>query len=106
MEKVRLAKTISADDEHKHKCSSCTLYNVLFSILFTINVGIGTYFVYYKYLNHWYLKKDFVSKLVPVLKQRFEELINVKSKTNRDQTSNLLFLQRHDQSQKSSTQTC
>ena len=37
-----------------HKCSSCTLYIVLFSILFTINVGIGTYFVY----SHWYLKKD------------------------------------------------
>ena len=39
--------------ENIHKCSSCTLYIVLFSILFTINVGIGTYFVYF----HWYLKK-------------------------------------------------
>ena len=27
---------------------------VLFSILFTINDGIGTYFVYF----NWYLKKD------------------------------------------------
>ena len=97
---------LSCENEHKNKCSSWILCIALFSILFTINVGIGTYFVYYKYLNHWYLKKDFVSKLVPVLKQRFEELINGKSKTNRDQTSNLLFLQRHDQSQKSSTQTC
>ena len=24
---------------------------MLFSIVFTINVGIGTYFVYYKYMN-------------------------------------------------------
>ena len=30
----------------------------------------------------------------------FTELINGKSQTNRDQKSNLLFLQRHDQFQK------
>ena len=34
------------------------------------------------------------------LKQKFNELINGKSQTGRDQKSNLLFLQRHDQSQK------
>ena len=34
-----------------HKCNSWTLYIVLFSILFTIKVGIGTYFAYCKYLN-------------------------------------------------------
>ena len=45
---------IASENEHKNKCSSCILYIVLFSILFTINVGIGTYFVYF----HWYLKKD------------------------------------------------
>ena len=27
------------------------LHIVLFSIFFTINVGIGAYFVYYKYMN-------------------------------------------------------
>ena len=27
------------------------LYIMLFSIIFTINVGIGTYFVYCKYMN-------------------------------------------------------
>ena len=31
-----------------NKCSSCTMYIVLFSIIFTINTGIATYFVYYK----------------------------------------------------------
>ena len=36
----------------KNECSSCMLYMVLFSILFTINAGIGTYFIYF----HWYLK--------------------------------------------------
>ena len=48
------AKIAENENENTHKCNSCTLYIVLFSILFTINVGIGTYFVYF----HWYLKKD------------------------------------------------
>ena len=38
----------------KNECSSCTLYIVLFSTIFTINIGIGTYFVY----SRWYLKND------------------------------------------------
>ena len=40
-----------------------------------------------------------VLSLVPVLKQRFNKLINGRSQTNRDNKSNLLFLQQHDQSQ-------
>ena len=32
----------------------------------------------------------------PALKQKFNELLNGKSQTNRDQKSNLLFLQRHN----------
>ena len=40
--------------ENMHKCNSCILYIALFSILLTINVGIGTYFFY----SHWYLKND------------------------------------------------
>ena len=35
-----------------HRCSSCLPYIVLISIIFTINIGIATYFVYYKYMNH------------------------------------------------------
>ena len=46
-----LKKTL-AEHENKHKCSFCTLYIVLLSIIFTVNVGIDTYFVYYKYMNH------------------------------------------------------
>ena len=66
-EEVKLAKITLSEDKNKHKCGPCTLY-VLFSILFTINVGIGTYFVYF----HWYLKKMFhVLSLVPVRKQQF-----------------------------------
>ena len=36
----------------KYKSNSCILYIVLFSIFFTINIGIATYYVYYKYINH------------------------------------------------------
>ena len=35
------------------------LFIVLFSIIFTINIGISTYFVYYKYMN---LSKKTVAK--------------------------------------------
>ena len=42
---------IASANKHKDKCSCCTLYIVLFSILFTINIAVATYFVYYKYMN-------------------------------------------------------
>ena len=51
VEEVKLTKTTLAKNENKHKCSSCTLYILLFSIIFAVNVGTGTYFVYYKYIN-------------------------------------------------------
>ena len=38
-------------DKNKDKCSSWILHIVLFSIFFTVNVGICAYFVYYKYMN-------------------------------------------------------
>ena len=97
IEETSLVEITSSKNENRHKCSSCTLCIVLFSIFFTVNVGIGSYFLCF----YWYLKKmSFVLSLVPALKQQFNELINGKSQTNRDQKSNLLFLQRHDQSQK------
>ena len=46
-------------DTNEDKCNSCILHIVLFSIFFTINVGIGAYFVYYKYMNR---NKETVSK--------------------------------------------
>ena len=52
VEEVKPAKITLAEDENEHKCSFCALYIVLFSIMFTINVGIGTYFVYCKYMNN------------------------------------------------------
>ena len=49
---MKLAKIILAENENKDKCSPCTLYIVLFSITFLINLGTGISFVYYKYMNH------------------------------------------------------
>ena len=56
VEEVKLAKITSTEDENKHKCSFCALRIILVLILFTINFGIDTYFVYF----HWYLKKDVI----------------------------------------------
>ena len=51
IDKAKLAETNLF--EHKNVCdTSGKLYIVLFSIIFTINIGISTYFVYYKYMNH------------------------------------------------------
>ena len=67
VEEVKVAKIALAEDESKQKRSSCTLYIVLFSITFTVNIGIGSYFLYF----HWYLKKMlFVLSLVPALNLR------------------------------------
>ena len=55
VEEVKLVKITSAKEgKNKYKSSSCTLYIMLFSVTFTTNVGIGSYFLYL----HWYLKKD------------------------------------------------
>ena len=81
VEEVKLAKITLAEDKNKHKCSSCTLHIALFSIFFTINVGIATYFVYF----HWYLKKD-VTRVESGSRTQINnliiELINGRSQTN------------------------
>ena len=46
-EKVKIA----SENNHENKYNSCTLYIVLFSIIFAINIGIGAYFVHYKWMN-------------------------------------------------------
>ena len=54
VEEVKIAKITLAENENMYKCSSCTVYIVLFSTIFTINVGIVTYYLYSQY----YTKKD------------------------------------------------
>ena len=51
MTKITSTKLHSPEDENKCK-SSCTIYVVLIATIFSINIGIGTYFIYYKYMNH------------------------------------------------------
>ena len=57
----------------KCKHNSCILYVVLFSIFFTINVGIAAYFVYYKYMN---CNKENVSKYYDYVYQT-KKIINI-----------------------------
>ena len=57
IDEVEITEITQAENEHEKKCSSCTLYIVLFSIIFTIYVEIGIYFTYF----YWYLKKDIPS---------------------------------------------
>ena len=64
---------------HRNKCSSCIVYIVLFSILFTINVCFPTYFVYDKYMNR--KKKMFVDMIMSI-KQKIIN-INGRSQTNK-----------------------
>ena len=45
--------------ESKNKCRSCILYIVVFSIFFSVNVGIAVCFICNKYMN---LNKENVSK--------------------------------------------
>ena len=80
---------VEINSENEHKCSSCILYIVLFSMFFTISIRIATYFAYF----YWYIKKDvLVVCLIPVLKQQFiETYINGRSPRNKYKKSNILF---------------
>ena len=79
VEEVKLAKITSTElhlAENVCKCSFCTLYIVLISILFTIIAVIGSYWLVIK------KKMLLLLRLVPALKQQFNELINAKNQTN------------------------
>ena len=54
-----IAEEVKIVGKNEDKCSSCILYIVLFSIFFTISIGIDVYFIYCKYMNH---NKENVSK--------------------------------------------
>ena len=66
-------------DINKNKCNSSIVHIVLFSIFFTINVGIGVYFAYYKHVNC--NKKIFLGMII-FIKQQFTKLIKWENKTN------------------------
>ena len=62
-----------AEDENKCK-SSCKIYVVLIAIIFKICIGIGTYFIYYKYMNH---DKKLLLDMIISIKQ---QIININEK--------------------------
>ena len=57
IQEVKLAKITLAENESENKYSSCTVYIVLMIVVFTIFIGITTYFVYY----NWSLIRNNVS---------------------------------------------
>ena len=57
-------------DNNKNKCNSCIVYIVHFSIFFTINLGIGAYFAYYKYVNR--NKKMILDVIVFIINIKWE----------------------------------
>ena len=54
IDEVKLTKITHTENENENsnKHNPCIVYIVLFSRFFIITVGNGTYFVYYKYVNH------------------------------------------------------
>ena len=72
VEEVKLAKITLSENENRYKCTSCTVYIVLFSTMFTTNVGIDIYYVY----SQCYTKKMLhMLTLILALTQQFIELI-------------------------------
>ena len=59
-------------DNNKNKCNSRIVYILLFSIIFTINVGIGAYFAHYEYVNR---NKKMSPDMIMFIKQQFAKLI-------------------------------
>ena len=54
VQEVKLANITLAENENSYKCSSCTVYTVLFWIFFRINVGgIGAYFLFSRVLKKY-----------------------------------------------------
>ena len=52
---IENADEVKITEITENKCnSSCTIYVLIIAIVFTICIGIGSYFVY----SHWYLKND------------------------------------------------
>ena len=65
---------IASENKHKNKCSTCTLYTVLFSIIVTVNIGISTYFVTAK--TRIVIKKMFLNMIMSIK----QEIINIDGK--------------------------
>ena len=58
IDEVKIAEMTLFERRNDWK-SSCTIYVVLIAIVFTISIGIGIYFIYYKHMNHDFKKNCF-----------------------------------------------
>ena len=63
--------TIGEEVKIVSESNSCIVYIVLFSMFSTINIGIATYFVYYKYTNR--NKKMFLYMIVFIVNIKWEK---------------------------------
>ena len=62
---------------HSEKiCSSCTVYIVLFVILFIINISINSLFIYF----HWYLKRKYIETTIYWMQFRWTHKWEILSK--------------------------
>ena len=83
--KITSAECNSIEDENKCK-TSCTVYVVLIAIIFTICIGTGTYFFYYKYMNHD--KKLLLDMIMSIkhqiidIMEKYPKKINIKNRTH------------------------
>ena len=65
--------------EYENKCkSSFTIYAVLIVIVSTIYIVIGTYFIYYKYMNH---DKKLLLNMIMFIKHH---IVNINEKYQRN----------------------
>ena len=67
--------------EHENKCKfSCTIYVALIAIIFTINIGIGTYFYLLQIHESW--QKKLLLDMIMFIKQKIID-INGASQKNK-----------------------
>ena len=64
---------IASENEHKKKCGSCRLYIVLFSIIFTISIGIDKLILFTT--NTWVVIKKMFLNMIKSIKQ---QIINIR----------------------------
>ena len=76
--KLHLEETIS------HVCTSCTIYIILFSLFFTINIGVGIVSIYF----YWFKKTSFLN----LLTQKFTEHIKMVKEINIKNKSYYFFI--------------
>ena len=82
--KKKYPAKLHLEDTISHVCTSCTIYIILFSLFFTINIGVGTVFIYF----YWFKKTSFLN----LLTQQFTEPIKMVKEINIKNKSYYFFI--------------